>query len=102
MSATDEFSKLMDHFLKMKDVKKQGNSLKYKTKMFAMLNKERFVVKLPEDRVKSLISSGDGLPFDVGTGKPQREWVIIPMETFEKWISFAQEAKEFVTTLTKR
>lgn len=58
MSAIDEFSKLMDHFLKMKEVKKQGNSLKFKTKMFAMLNKERFVVKLPEDRVKSLIARG--------------------------------------------
>ena len=52
----------MDHFLTMKDVKKQGNSLKLKKKMFTMLNKERFVIKLPEERVKELINSGEGLP----------------------------------------
>jgi hypothetical protein len=92
----------MDHFLKMKDVKKQGNSLKYKTKMFAMLNKERFVIKLPADRVSSLINSDEGLPFEVGTGKPQKEWVHIPLKTLEQWITLAQEANEYATTLVKR
>jgi hypothetical protein len=92
----------MDHFLTMKDVKKQGNSLKFKKKMFAMLNKEKFVIKLPEERVKELINSGEGLPYDPGTGKQMKEWVIIPLDTLEKWIGYAQEAKIFVTTITKR
>ena len=62
----------MDHFLAMKDVKKQGNSLKCEKKMFVMLNKERFVVKLPEERVKELLTSGESLPFDPGTGKQMK------------------------------
>ncbi|MHA1945218.1 MAG: hypothetical protein ACXAC6_02655 [Candidatus Hodarchaeales archaeon] len=85
----------------MKDVKKQGNSLKFKKKMFAMLNKENFVLKLPEDRVNELRVSGEGLPYDAGTGKNLKEWIIIPLENCDKWIDYAQEAKEFVTTLAK-
>ncbi len=92
----------MEHFLKMKDVKKQGNSLKVHKKMFTMLSKEKFVFKVPEERVKDLVNSGDGLPYDPGTGKQMKEWVIIPLEIHEKWIDYAQEAKEFVTTKSKK
>ena len=99
MSTKDVFSQLMDHFLTMKDVKKQGNSLKCKRKMFAMLNKDRFVVKLPGERVQELLTSGEGRPFDPGTGKQMKEWVIIPLDTLENWVEYAQEAKEFVTKM---
>lgn len=85
----------------MKDVKKQGNSLKIKKKMFAMLNKGNFVIKLSGERVNQLRASGEGLPYDPGTGKHMKEWIIIPLENSEKWIDYAQEAKEFVTTLIK-
>ena len=85
----------------MKDVKKQGNSLKFKKKMFAMLNKGNFVIKLSGERVNQLRASGEGLPYDPGTGKHMKEWIIIPLENSEKWIDYAQEAKEFVTTLIK-
>lgn len=30
-----------------------------------------------------------------------KEWIIIPIEFNENWIDYAQEAKEFVTTLAK-
>jgi hypothetical protein len=68
----------MEHFLKMKDVKKQGNSLKFKKKMLVMLSKDRFVLKLPEERIKELINSDEGLPYDPGTGKRMKERLIIP------------------------
>jgi hypothetical protein len=101
MSTEDQFSKVKDHFLKMNNVKKQGNSLKYKTKMFVMLSKGNFVIKLPEKRVTELFNSGEGLSYDPGTGKAMKEWVIIPLEYTNKWIEYAQEAKEFAKTLAK-
>jgi hypothetical protein len=101
MSSSEIFVNVMQHFLTMENVKKQGNSLKFKTKMFAMLNKEQFVVKLPENRVNELLSSGEGLPYDAGAGKQLKEWVIIPTVSLKKWIEFALEAKDFVSTLIK-
>ncbi|MHA2278842.1 MAG: hypothetical protein ACXAC2_23935 [Candidatus Kariarchaeaceae archaeon] len=101
MSANVHFSTILKHFLSLKDVKKQGNSLKYNRKMFAMLSKGNFVVKISGERVNQLRASGEGLPYDPGTGKYMKEWVIIPLENYDKWIDYAQEAKEFVATLAK-
>jgi hypothetical protein len=66
-----------------------------------MLNKERFIVKLPVERVAALIESGEGLPYDAGTGKPLKEWVIISGNGLESWIKFGEEAKAFAQTLSK-
>ncbi|MHA1993751.1 MAG: hypothetical protein ACW97Z_04365 [Candidatus Hodarchaeales archaeon] len=99
MSSKETFTKLMEHFLAMSGVKKQGNSLKKNRKMFAMFTKEEeFVVKLSEGKVKKLINSGEGLPYDPGTGKHMKEWVTIPEASLEIWINYAQEAMEFVTS----
>ncbi|MFX0077570.1 MAG: hypothetical protein ACFE96_19160 [Candidatus Hermodarchaeota archaeon] len=101
MTAEDYWLTVKEHFLKMGDVQKQGESLKTKKKMFAMLSKGNYVLKLPKDRVNELIKSGQGLPYDPGNGKIMKEWVIIPSEYSEKWIEYTFEAKEFAKTLAK-
>jgi hypothetical protein len=101
MSIEQVFTQLLNHFSGQQDVTKRGNSLKYKRKMFLMLNKGRFVAKLPAERVAALIESGEGLPFDAGRGKPLKEWLIIAATDLKSWIKFGEEAKAFAQTLSQ-
>jgi hypothetical protein len=101
MTSEEFWYKVKEHFLKMGDVQKQGESIKTRRKMFAMFGKGNYVVKLPKKRVEELIKSGEGLPYDPGNGKIMKEWVIIPEEYSNKWIEYASEAKQFAKTLAK-
>ena len=101
MTVEENWLNIKAQFLKLPEVQKQGESLKIRKKMFAMLNKGRYIVKLPKERVEKLLNSGNGLPYDPGNGKIMKEWVIIPEDYPDKWIEYASEAKEFAKTLTK-
>ena len=66
-------------------------------RIFAMVSGGRVVVKLPPDRVASLIATGDGSPFDAGKGRPMKEWVALAPGDDETWWARAEEAREFVS-----
>jgi hypothetical protein len=61
-----------------------------------MLSGGRLVVKLPRNRVASLIAAGAGLPFDAGKGRPMKEWLAVAGDDEETWLAMAREAMSFV------
>lgn len=69
--------------------------LKIGGKVFAMLVKGRLVVKLPKERVESLVASRKGEYFDPGHGRLMKEWVAMKASG-KNWLDLAKEAREFV------
>ena len=70
--------------------------LKVDGKIFAMLVRGRLVLKLPSDRVRAMVESGDGEPFDAGKGRPMREWLALSPASRKPWLALAREAMGFV------
>jgi len=107
LSASEQFAALVNTMLYRSEAtygndESQGarrsfgsTSLKANGKIFAMLVKERLVLKLPEERVNTLIAQGVGERFD--NGRPQREWLSLTSDDHEDWITLAIESEAFVS-----
>ncbi len=80
--------------------KRFGSSgLRINNKIFAMISsKRKFVVKLPQQRVDALITSGEGQRFDPGHGRLMKEWLTVETTSEEVWLRLAKEAMEFVAS----
>ena len=73
-----------------------SGQLKVDGRIFAMLVRGSLVLKLPRDRVASLVDGGDGTYFDAGKGKPMLEWFVLSPTSPKRWLPLAQEALDFV------
>ena len=73
-----------------------ATSLKTDGRIFAMLVKDRLVVKLPASRVTQLVEDGAGERFDPGHGRIQREWLSVFTDDPEAWRSLATESEAYV------
>jgi hypothetical protein len=73
-----------------------ATSLKTSGKIFAMLVKDRLVVKLPATRVEKLVADGVGERFDPGHGRIQKEWLSVRGEDPGEWRALATESEAFV------
>ncbi|HEY2128430.1 MAG TPA: hypothetical protein VGH77_14710 [Streptosporangiaceae bacterium] len=71
------------------------SALRYENKIFAMLVRGRLVLKLPADRVDTLVNGGDGVHFDANKGTPMKEWFSLDPESGLAWLPLAREALEF-------
>ncbi|SRR6266487_1208488 len=74
-----------------------ADALQVDGRIFAMVSHGRVVLKLPRDRVSSLVASGLGSPFDAGKGRPMQEWVVLEERAHESLLSLAAEARAFVS-----
>jgi hypothetical protein len=71
------------------------SALRYQGRIFAMLVRDRLVVKLPRSRVDELIEAGHGDRYDANKGTPMREWLNLDPESDQDWLALAREALRF-------
>ncbi len=105
MLPEERFNALVDEFRASPGVSVPGepgqrgfgsNALKVHGSIFAMISGGRLVVKLPRQRVETLIGTGAGAPFDAGKGRAMREWLTVIADDDESWLALAHEAWDFV------
>jgi len=76
-----------------------SSGLRINNKIFAMLVKDKLVVKLPKPRVDALIASGKGERFDPPhDGRLMKEWISVAPTSEEEWLDLSREAMEFVAS----
>ena len=73
-----------------------STSLKTDGKIFAMLVKDRLVVKLSAARVEELVDGGVGERFDPGHGRIQKEWLNVQGSDPDQWRDLVLESEAFV------
>lgn len=78
-----------------------ATSLKRDGRIFAMLVKDRLVVKLAASRVGELVDAGAGERFDPGHGRIQKEWLSVRGGDLEEWRRLAIESEAFVAKGTR-
>ena len=74
-----------------------GNAgLRVGGKIFAMVVRGALVVKLPRERVDSLVGAGAAERFSPGTGRVMKEWISVGADHLDEWDGFVAEAFDFV------
>jgi len=71
------------------------NAIRFEKKIFAMFVRGRLVVKLPRQRVDTLVDAGEGDRFDANKGTPMKEWLSLGPDSALPWCPLALEALEF-------
>lgn len=75
-----------------------STALKIDNRIFAMLSRDKLVVKLPRQRVDSLVAAGAGVRFDPGHGRLMKEWLAVDALSEADWLLLATEAMNFVAS----
>ncbi len=106
--ARRRYDNLVARFAHRADVEQKGegfgaSALKAGGRMFATLSSRgRLVVKLPRERVQSLVASGDGRAFEPRPGRVMKEWLELNPKSRQDWVRLADEARSFVAGSNSR
>ena len=104
LTCEERYEELVESFLQWPEVSQEGKgfgsqALKVKGKIFAMLNRDHLIVKLPKARAAELVATGEGEQFDPRrNGHLMKEWLVLSPTSDLDWHSLANEAKEFVAS----
>lgn len=102
MTADEAFTRIVKELRadpRVTETKMFGSlGLKVGGKVLGMLYKGALVVKLPQERVKKLVQSGEGRYFDPGHGRLMKEWVSVGTSAGPQWMALAREARDFVAS----
>ena len=96
------FATLVEAFAGEPEVTHEGtgfgtSGLKIRGKIFAMLARGALVVKLPRQRVDTLVAAGEGERYDPRRdGRLMKEWLVAGPALEGEWLSLAREALAFV------
>ena len=96
----DSFAPVVTAFARDRSVSRgkmfsSSNVLSVNGKIFAMLNNDKLVVKLPKQRVDELVAARVGTYFDPGHGRLMKQWISIHPGR-APWIGLARDAYTFV------
>jgi hypothetical protein len=103
LSPDRRYAALVSAFAGRASVSQEGKgfgstALKTRGRIFAMLARDRLVVKLPARRVEELVAAREGERFDPrGDGRTMKEWLSLDPSSGRDWQQLAEEALEFVS-----
>jgi hypothetical protein len=72
------------------------DGLKVDGKIFAMVVRERLVIKVPAPDAAALVEAGDGVAFEPRPGRKMREWVVLEAVDAEVWRPLVAAAYRYV------
>jgi hypothetical protein len=76
-------------------------ALKIGGKAFAGLLTDAIVFKLTGEAHTRALALPDAKLFEPMTGRPMKEWVVVPVINSKEWPALAREAMEYCATLKK-
>jgi hypothetical protein len=76
--------------------------LRISGKVYALLTPDSaLVLKLPKERVDTLVESGAGERWGPGTKRVMKEWVAVPVAEAESWPELVEEARRYVASASE-
>jgi len=68
-------------------------------KFFALVSRDRVVLKVPAARAAALVAAGDAVPFETNPGRRLKEWVVLtPPADLDLWRRMMAEARSYLTS----
>ncbi|HEX3811242.1 MAG TPA: hypothetical protein VHX59_00240 [Mycobacteriales bacterium] len=100
-SNADLFDKLAEDYVRRPGVSlgrmmSSRHVLSVNRKIFAMLVRDKLVVKLPKARANALVGSGAALAFEPSTGRSMKEWIVLEMPDKKQWQGLIREAFSYI------